>query len=129
MCNCVLKNERICTNEPSKERCKKHHISKFPRVITNEAKAEIMMEKILKSRLHESVVCPCSSTMKRWNYAHHCQTKKHKVWAALMPSSENGHSWRSRTLTEIEKESTEKNRAWGQKKQVMEELKTHFMKQ
>ncbi|KAG6956644.1 hypothetical protein JG688_00011326 [Phytophthora aleatoria] len=62
-----------------------------------------MMMAIFKAQLHEVITCPCGSSTKRWNYAHHCQTNRHKAWTSSMPNSDNGHQWKSKTLSEITK--------------------------
>ncbi|KAG6955228.1 hypothetical protein JG687_00011349 [Phytophthora cactorum] len=89
---------------PTKARCLKHSI-----VVSNVEKAEGMMCTIFKARLHHDISCPCGYAGKRWNYAHHCQTKRHKSWASSMPESLHGHSWRSKTVEELDWLQTNSN--------------------
>jgi hypothetical protein len=71
------------------------------------------MEKILKEELYETVHCPCGTTVKRYNYAHHCSFPKHKAWSRLMPSPERLPDWTTKPLDEDAKERAIHDRTNG----------------
>ena len=100
MCNYLMKTGEFCQKAKSMDRCSKHPIDKFKPHITNNSIAEGKMKKIFNSRLEDTVDCPCGTTTRRWNYAHHCQFPKHKAWMKTMPKPVIVRSWTTTTLEE-----------------------------
>lgn len=85
MCNYLVKGGKVCSKAKTKDRCSNHPLSEFKAHMTNPIEVETSIIKLLETGYEEQVNCPCGSTMLRWNYARHCDVKKHKYWISTMP--------------------------------------------